>query len=332
MMSKEEILRSIDTFRRVSILVVGDLFLDEYVETTMIEVSREGPFPVLRHESVVQSAGAAGNLASSIRGLGAKVTLVAVVGRDERGRVVVEQLREKGIGTSGVIRDPGMPTLTYTKIRSRVENSPSQELFRVDVLPRGLIEAAIESRLLSAVDRSLPRVQGTILLDQVHHLVAGRLLRETPRMARRRKVFVQGSSRENIADFRGFDLVTPNDREATEALGGRSRPVRELGAELRKLGRHRQLLLTLGADGMAAFSHDASMQRLPSYGKKVVDVTGAGDAVSSVTILGSVLGWDLPTTAWVASQAAAVAIAHVGTHHIGVDELREAIRSAPGLA
>ena len=79
---------------------------------------------------------------------------------------------------------------------------------------------------------------------------------------------------------------------------------------------------------MALFPHRGAMKRIPSFATDVQDVTGAGDAVSSVTVLGNVLGWDLQTLAWTASQAASIAIAHVGTHHVTLEELRGAIENA----
>src|SRR5438093_3913873 len=115
MMPREEILRQIPRFRGLRVLVVGDLFLDEYVETEMFEVSKEGPIPVLRFESQTQIAGAAGNLASTIRGLGAEVSVVGLVGRDPHGDVLLGALRRKGIRTAGVLADREQATLTYTK-------------------------------------------------------------------------------------------------------------------------------------------------------------------------------------------------------------------------
>jgi bifunctional ADP-heptose synthase (sugar kinase/adenylyltransferase) len=61
----------------------------------------------------------------------------------------------------------------------------------------------------------------------------------------------------------------------------------------------------------------------------VVDVTGAGDSVSSVALLGQIVGWDLVTVGWVASVAAGLVVAHVGTHHLSMGELRDAVADAP---
>src|SRR5437867_1988349 len=130
MLSRDDMLRAIPRFQKLRVLVVGDLFLDEYIESEMFEISKEGPLPVLRFETRTQVAGAAGNLASTIRGLGAQVSVVGLVGRDPNGQVLVEQLRRKGLRTEGILKDPQQPTLTYTKVRARVANTPSREVLR----------------------------------------------------------------------------------------------------------------------------------------------------------------------------------------------------------
>ena len=64
---------------------------------------------------------------------------------------------------------------------------------------------------------------------------------------------------------------------------------------------------------------------LPTHAREVVDVTGAGDAVSSTVLLGRLSGWDLHSAAWAASRCASIAIGRVGTHHVSLQELRDAL-------
>ncbi len=326
-MSCQEMLRALPRFRKLKVLVVGDLFLDEYIESEMFEISKEGPIPVLRFESELQVAGAAGNLASTIRGLGASVSMVALVGRDPNGQVLLKQLRRKGIRTEGIFVDPKQATLTYTKIRARVSNSPSREILRMDILPDGPLGTEREKRILNSMVREIRRVDGVVVLDQIHHLITPRVLREVVRLARARGIPVQGSSRNHIGDFRGFDLITPNDVETLEAVGGRREQITLLGERLKKRGRHRQVLLTLGPGGMALYPRRGIPSRLPTFARDVVDVTGAGDCVSSVAVLGNILGWDLPSIGWAASCAASVVIARIGTYHLSAGDLAGAIRS-----
>lgn len=324
-MSPREIVESMRRFRDLRVLVVGDLFLDEYIESEMFEISREGPIPVVRLGSRTQTPGAAGNLASSIRNLKAGVSVVGIVGRDPNGKALLSKLRRRGVRTNGVIVDPSKPTLTYSKLRARVENTPSREILRMDVLPEGPLDEKDTRAVLQAVRREARDADAIIVLDQIHHLITRGLLDEIPEVARSAGALLHGSSREHIGDFHDCDLITPNDREAALATGRPADDPALLGRLLRKKGRHRKILLTLGARGMALVPERGAVATLPSLARDVVDVTGAGDALSSVAVLGNVLGWDLPSLAWSASHAAAIAIAQVGTHHVSHDELRKRI-------
>jgi rfaE bifunctional protein kinase chain/domain len=308
-------------FSALRVLVIGDLFMDEYIEGEMYEISKEGPIPVIRRESSTQAAGAAGNLAASLRNLGAAVTVIGIIGAGARGRTLLSQLEAKGIDTKGIIATAELPTFTYTKIRARVENAPSREVLRLDVLPSLPLSPALEGEVLEKARSLAVRADGIIVLDQIRHLITPALLDELPSLARACGALLHGSSRDHIGDFHDFDLITPNDREARGAAGGGASDAGSLGQRLKERGRHRQILLTLGAEGMALFPASGPMLRLPSYAEEVVDVTGAGDAVSATAMLGNILGWSLPQVAWTASQAAAIAISKVGTHHVSREEL-----------
>ena len=325
---RQEMGDALDAFSRLRILVLGDLFLDEYLEGEMFEISREGPIPVVKLASRVRTAGAAGNLACSLRNLGAQVSIVSIVGEDPAGAELATQLQEKNIGTESIIRLPSKPTLTYTKIRARVANAPSREILRLDVLPEEPIDNSLEDRVLSVLGAVASKLDAIIVLDQVHHLVTRRILDELPAIAAAHKLFLQGSSRERLAEFHDFDLVIPNDQEARAALEipGEDVPPGELAVKLKQQGSHREVLLTLGPGGMAALGENqAEAILLPSLAGEVVDVTGAGDAVSSAVLLGRLAGWDLHSAASVASHCASIAISRTGTHHVTLQELQEAL-------
>lgn len=319
-----KIRESIQKFGTLRVLVVGDFFMDEYVEGEMFEISREGPIPVLRFESRTRAAGAAGNLASSIRNLGALVKVVGLIGDDPTGSALTAELEEKQIDTRDLVVQAGKPTFSYTKFRARVESAPSREILRLDVLPDRPMDGDLENRVLEACQRAAADVDGIIVLDQVHHVVTRKILDALPGISTSRKALLQGSSRDHLGDFHDFDLVIPNDREAAGARSGDGDaplPVEKLGEKLRKAGRHRQVLLTLGPRGMVLFPQEGAVKKIPSFGEEVVDVTGAGDAVASTALLGNILGWDLETVAWTASHSAAIAISRVGTHHVSREEL-----------
>ena len=320
-LTNDEMAKALKAFRSLRVLVIGDLFLDEYIRSEMYEVSKEGPIPVVRVDGKEQAAGAAGNLAASIRNLGAQVSLVAVVGSDANGQVLRRDLRSKRIQTTGILVEKEMRTLTYTKVRAQVDNSPSQEILRMDILPDEPLKPILERKIIAAVKQEAKNVDVIVVLDQIDHLITETVLAALPDIARKNGALLHGSSRERIGLFRNFDLLIPNDRETHAAVGGEFE-IERLGRTLKRHGAHSQVLLTLGAEGMALFPQRGRSSRVPSLATQVVDVTGAGDAVSSTAALANGLGWNLTAVARAASHAAAIAVGKIGTYHVTQSELR----------
>ena len=84
-------------FKRARILVVGDVMLDRYWFGDVSRISPEAPVPVVKVDRSEDRPGGAANVARNAAALGARVTLLSVVGKDEPGQRLRELLRADGI-------------------------------------------------------------------------------------------------------------------------------------------------------------------------------------------------------------------------------------------
>jgi bifunctional ADP-heptose synthase (sugar kinase/adenylyltransferase) len=91
------------------------------------------------------------------------------------------------------------------------------------------------------------------------------------------------------------------------------------------------LLITLGAKGMVLFFENQEVWHLPTSGKKVFDVTGAGDTVVAVTGLALAAGKDLALACALANHAAGLVVGKVGAANISLEELGQGLRQGRGL-
>ena len=80
-------------FKRARILVVGDVMLDRYWFGDVSRISPEAPVPVVKVDRSEDRPGGAANVARNAAALGARVTLLSVVGKDEPGQRLRELLR-----------------------------------------------------------------------------------------------------------------------------------------------------------------------------------------------------------------------------------------------
>src|SRR5918995_476038 len=99
----QRLLSLIDRFKRVHIVVLGDLLADEFVYGRVARVSREAPVLILEYDSTEILPGGAGNAANNAASLGGRVTLVGLAGRDDPGRRVLSAL-PRAVSRDGLVR------------------------------------------------------------------------------------------------------------------------------------------------------------------------------------------------------------------------------------
>ena len=83
--------------RRARVLVVGDVMLDRYWFGEVSRVSPEAPVPIVKIERTDDRPGGAANVARNAAALGAKVTLLSVVGADQAGQKLAQLLKADGV-------------------------------------------------------------------------------------------------------------------------------------------------------------------------------------------------------------------------------------------
>ena len=183
--------------------------------------------------------------------------------------------------------------------------------------------------LLEKLSDSLANSEGVIISDYAKGVVVTELSQHVIQEAVGCGKFVAVDPKEkDFSKYQGATVITPNQAEFETATGD-ALPVAPSDSRLARralLDRtsSQALLVTRGQLGMVLY-HAGESKSIRASAREVFDVTGAGDAVSSTVLLGRLSGWDLHSAAWAASRCASIAIGRVGTHHVSLQELRDAL-------
>jgi D-beta-D-heptose 7-phosphate kinase/D-beta-D-heptose 1-phosphate adenosyltransferase len=138
-------------------------------------------------------------------------------------------------------------------------------------------------------------------------------------------------SRYALGKYRNIATATPNETEAGPAVGIESysdrdteRTAKLLTAAMKAKG----MIVTRGSRGMIIFEK-GKLVSIPAYGsEEIVDVSGAGDTVSSVVALALGCGASLVDAAKVANVAGGVVVMKRGTATISARELKGELKNA----
>jgi rfaE bifunctional protein kinase chain/domain len=314
-------LELIAKFRDCPILVIGDVMLDEFIWGQVNRISPEAPVPVVEVRRRSATVGGAGNTAANVRSLGGTVELAGVIGNDGAGHSLMEELKSKGIGSTGLLAFEQRPTTTKTRVVAG-----SQQMLRFDVEQPVQLTDQEGDELLAAVFPKLENCQACIVSDYGKGVVTQQVMRTLIVTANAKKIpiLVDPKGRD-YAKYAGATLVKPNQLEAGQVFNRviqNSADVERAGQELLQLlGPSSNVLITRGASGMNLFQHGQPSVNIPTKAREVFDVTGAGDTVASALALCLGVGGSLAEACKVASLAAAVVVGKIGTATCSVEEL-----------
>jgi rfaE bifunctional protein kinase chain/domain len=269
--------------------VVGDTIVDSYTQTAMVGGQTKTPTMSVLYERRDDYIGGAAVVAEHLRAAGAEVVFSTVLGDDSLKDFVLEGLKKRGVDCRAII-DRTRPTTSKNAIVAG-----GYRLLKIDTLDNRSISDENVAKLAAAV-REVPT--DAVVFSDFRHGVFNR--RTIPRLeeaipAGRFKVAdSQVASRwGNITEFKGFDLITPNEREARFALADQDSGIRPLASSLYDAAQCKTLILKLGERGVLTCrsnDHESldSFIVVDSFADRVVDAVGAGDALLAYATLAKI--------------------------------------------
>lgn len=263
--------------------VVGDTIIDTYVYGTLLGHNAKTPTPSIRYDSEVSHVGGAAIVALHLAAAGADVRFSTVLGADVFGDMVCNEMQSASIELQAP-RTRGRPT---TEKRSFIADG--YRLLKVDTLDN----MPIGEVLITFLEQSISAVtEGAVVFCDFRHGIFHPGSIERLASAIPDDCFAVADSQlasrwGNILDFRDFDLITPNEREARFALGDQDTVVRPLGQRLRKRARADTVMLKMGGRGLMTFTGPGASDfiSVDSFVREVVDPVGAGDALLAYATL-----------------------------------------------
>ena len=295
-----------------SILVIGDVMLDRFVDGKVSRLSPEAPVPVLEMARESVMPGGAANVACNLAALGCDVRLLSVSGDDAAGRPLAQLLGTNLSIDFHQIIDTERPTTTKTRFRA-----DGQQVLRVDEEVTTPISEATAKQLLATFAEAVKSVEIVVLSDYAKGVVSPDVIQRLIALSNKAgKPVVTDPKLADFAIYSGSTMLTPNLGELQQAVELRGTGIDEIAEAAARLALEhniKSILVTLSARGMLLVNEDGSWTHDPAKTLEVFDVSGAGDTV--IAMVGAALAGELPPIEAVrlANIAAGVVVAKSGT-------------------
>jgi D-glycero-beta-D-manno-heptose-7-phosphate kinase len=322
--SNDRLLSLKQNFDGKKIAVIGDMMLDGYYWGDVKRISPEAPVPVLEIENEFFRFGGAANCALNLLKLGAVPIPIGIIGYDSNGSIFKSLLQENGIEEEGIITDEERPTTTKTRVIAN-----NQHVVRIDKESKSFLDKNTEMKILNYLKSKATDLDGVILQDYNKGVLTPSLIINIIEFANKNDILITVDPKfDNFFSYKNVTVFKPNRKETENVFGIRIRSKEEIvlaGESLLEKMNAKYILLTLGEDGLAVFSNEEKIRRMPTKARKVADVSGAGDTVISTLTLAMAAGANIYEACYLSNYAAGIVCGEVGIVPIEKDVLFETV-------
>jgi sugar/nucleoside kinase (ribokinase family) len=315
-------------FPSIKVAVLGDFFLDKYLEVdpALAEISLETGKTAHQAIATRHSPGAAGTVVGNLAALGAgAIRAIGFCGDDGEGYELRADLAALRCDTRALHLDRGRRTPTYLKPRDRDAPGLEGEHSRYDLKNFLPTAAELEERILASLDEALPELDALIVVDQVEEPGIGTMTRRIvealpARLAPFPRLVAWADSRRRIMDYRGlilkmnqFELAGIRDPKTgyclPEALIVEALPraAERAGAAVFATAAERGVW-TVGTTRAGGPIHVPAVRV-----DGPVDPTGAGDSFTAGAVLALAAGASFAEAALVGNLVASVTVRQLST-------------------
>jgi len=313
-------------FSGKSVLIVGDVMVDEYYIGNVDRISPEAPVPVVNVTKRDRRPGGAANVALNVMSLGGRASICSVRGNDSNGEWLDNHLKSIGVDTSGMVVDVNRPTTIKTRIIGN-----NHQMLRVDQEDCSYVADEVEAKIKKQLDQNIQQVDAVILQDYNKGLLSKSVIKYAIKTARKHDIpTLVDPKREHFLDYKDVTWFKPNRKEIIEGLKldtslSTQETIESALSSLRDKLNAKYTLLTLSEQGVALNDREGT-HYIPAHPRRIADVSGAGDSVISVAALCVASDFEPKEVAAISNLAGGLVCEKVGVVAIELEQLEEATK------
>jgi rfaE bifunctional protein kinase chain/domain len=317
----------LDKMKSLKVAVIGDLIIDEYITCEPLGMSREDPTIVVTPIVSDKFIGGAGIVAAHAHGLGAAVEFFSVIGVDANASYAQDELKKFGV-SSHLYADESRPTILKQRFRA-----DGKTLLRVSHLRQHAINKDISFQLLHDVQKVIHQGLDLLIFSDFNYGVLHQgLVNEIAQACKKANVMMVADSQSSsqtgdVSRFKHMEFLTPTEHEARLAVRDYESGLVVLAELIRKKAKSKHVLMTLGDEGVLIHGKVSNIKQqwmtdqLRPMNRNPKDVAGAGDSFLTCASMAKAIGYDIWTSTYIGSVAAAFQVSRMGNIPLKSSEL-----------
>ena len=311
--SFKKIRELIDNFRKIKVLVVGEIIIDQYVFCEALGKSGKEPMLVLRDIKTEEYLGGAAAITRHLSSFCKKISLLSMLG--QKGEYLNRIKRQLPRNVSfKYLRKKNSPTIVKRRF---LDNVSYNKVLGVYTINDDKLTFKEESSLNSTLKKIIPKYDLVIVSDYGHGFISNKSANLICKLSKfivlNAQVNAANVGYHSMRNYKNVDCVIINEKEIRHEMRDKNSEIDNLMKKLSSEQKLKNLVVTRGIQGSKLYNKkDNKFILCDAYAKSSVDKIGAGDAMLSVIGLCFKHRFDKNLSMLIASLAAAQSVTTIG--------------------
>ena len=324
--SYNDIFKILKSFKKLNVLVLGELIIDKYTFGNVVGKSSKEPHLVLNQNKKELYVGGSGAIARHLNSFVNKIDLISPLGSEKFYINLIDKELAKNI-KKHFIKNKRFNT---TVVKERfIDQVSSYKLFGSYILPE--IGSAIDERkVIKKIDQIKKKTDLTIITDYGHHFmtkkIASNLMKNKNFVAVNAQVNSSTQGYKSVENYNGATAIIINETELRQYARDSISDIKKLSKKFKKDKKLKYLIVTMGKSGAILLDKFSKVYFSPAFAKKTVDKVGSGDAMLSIMSLCLKLKLHPDLVLFLGSLAASASVENLGNKkNINFEDLDRSI-------
>ena len=289
----EFIAEEVNKFSKLSVLVVGDVIIDEYIHTAPLGLMSKDQAVATKYLSTERFLGGSLAVARHIAGFCDNVTLCAITGTEAEAVGKIKEEMSESINLEVIYDELSQTVIKRKYVAKHGLRDEYNKLFAVNFLggegAKTGADAKVRAKFMKNLECLIASHDMVVVCDYGHGLID----RATIRLLEEKSKYLALNCQTNSSNY-GVNLITKysrvdcftlDEKEIILALCDNSSPREDMIKSLTELLSADCGILTLGSSGAMMSDADGNITSCPAMALEAIDTIGAGDALFSIACL-----------------------------------------------
>lgn len=280
----KDIIKIFEKFKKLKILVLGEIILDQYQFCDTVGKSGKEPYLVLKSGKEENYLGGSLAVARHLSNFCSEVKIIGYLGNSTKINSYIKKNLEKNIKLD-YISKKNVPTIVKRRIVDNYTNAKILGLYDYDDRELSSVE---EKKLFEKLKNNYKKYDLVLNIDYGHGFISKRIAKHLKKnrnfLSINAQINASNRGYHGLFKYRNVDLAVVNELELRYELRDKSAKIETLINNLQKKIRSKSIIITRGIYGAIIKSNNKFIY-CPAFSEKIIDKVGAGDtlfALSSV--------------------------------------------------